>query len=132
MHNLFYRWDWDEIRCDMLIIRVIMEPIATIALSATMPLAFIQFFSNYALVCFTGDRYCGINTPESQLENDRDVKLIVFLICILVLQIYERMVKTPQKAIDRLNPSMSLHTPHAPCTLYVCDRICEKGSYTRI
>ena len=100
--DLFYRWNWDEIRCDMLVIRVIMEGAATVALTATMPLAYLEFFSNYALICFSGDRYYGYDSPESQLGHDRDAVLIAFYVCILVLKMYEKMVKTPQKAKDRL------------------------------
>ena len=87
----------------MLIIRLIMEPIGIVVLSAIMPLAFIEFFSNYALICFTGDRYCGSDASESKLKNDRDTILIVFFVCSSFLKIYDKMVKTPQKAKDRLN-----------------------------
>ena len=100
-----------------------MEVIATIALSAAMPLAFLEFFSNYALMCFADNRYCGANTPDSQLENDRDVILIVFFVCMLALKMYDKMVKTPQKAKDRLNSLkdkyVTTHTTRAQFNSFV-------------
>ena len=79
-----------------------MEPLATIALMGTMPLAFLEFFSNYAWICFTGSRYCDVNATESQLQGDKDIVIFLFFLCILFLNIYKKMVKTPQKVKDRL------------------------------
>ena len=89
-------------RCDMLVIRSVMEPFGIVALLATMPLAFLEVFSSYAWICFTGVRYCDINTAESQLESDKDIVILFFFLCVSFLNIYRKMVKTPQKVKDKL------------------------------
>ena len=85
----------------MLVIRSVMEPCGIIALLAAMPLAFLEVFSSYAWICFTGDRYCD-NAAENQLETDKDIVILFFFLCVSLLSIYEKMVKTPQKVKDRL------------------------------
>lgn len=65
--------DQNPCRCDMTIIRVIIELIAFIALLAILPLGLLELFSNYAWICFTDNRYCepeGVS--KTQLQNNRN------------------------------------------------------------
>ena len=82
----------------MTTIRVVMEPLSFVALVAIVPLAFLELFSNYAWICFTGDVYCGTDVPENRLQNDRNFILIGFFTCAAILGLYNKMVKTPLKA----------------------------------
>ena len=84
----------------MTTIRVVMEPLAFLALIAIIPLAFLTLFSNYAWICFTGDGYCETDVSEGRLQNDRNFILIGFFICAAILGLYNKMVKTPLKAKD--------------------------------
>ena len=62
----------------MLVIRSVMEPFGIVALLAAMPLAFLEVFSSYAWICFTGDRYCDINAADNQLETDKNIVILFF------------------------------------------------------
>ena len=77
-----------------------MEPLRFLALCAIIPLAFLELFSNYAWICFTGNKYCGTDVSGSTLQNDRNFILIGFFMCAAILGLYKKMVKTPRKAKD--------------------------------
>ena len=101
----------------MLLIRLVLEPCATIAVLGTMPLVFLGLFSNYAWICFTGGRYCEADATEGQLQSDKDVVILLLFLSISLLSIYEKMVKTPHKVNDRLE---CLKTSVANCICYKC------------
>lgn len=98
---IYHRFNWDETRCDMFVIRLILEPFATLVSIVIMPFMYIQFFSTYAWICVTGGKYCDYDAVESQLQYDKDIILLTFFLCISFLKVYHEM--TPQKANDRLN-----------------------------
>ena len=89
-------------RYDMTIIRIVMELLAFVPLVVIVPLTFLEFFSNYAWICFTGKVYCDADVAENQLQNDRNFILIGFFVCAAILGLYNKMVKTPLKAKDRV------------------------------
>ena len=93
-----FRKNKGTFRCDMTMIRGVMEVLSFFALLAIVPLAFLELFSNYAWICFTGDVYCGTDVPKNRLQNDRNFILIGFFICAAILGLYNKMVKTPLKA----------------------------------
>ena len=91
-----------DLRCDMTVIRGVMELLSFLAHTAILPLAFLELFSNYAWICFTGDTYCGTDVSENRLQNDRNFILIGFFMCAAILGLYNKLVKIPLKAKDRV------------------------------
>ena len=83
-----------------IVIRVVLKLFAFIALLAIIPLGLLEFFSNYAWICFTDNKYCESGVSETQLQNDHSLIIIGFFTCASILGFYKRMVKTPPKVQD--------------------------------
>jgi len=90
-----------NLRQDMTIIRIILEPLAFLATAAIMPLAFLAFFGTYAWICFTGEKYCGDTTADNEIQKDRNLIIFGFMVCASILLFSSKMMKSPEKAKDR-------------------------------